>query len=510
MSEIAHGNHYDVIIIGSGLGGLTAGALLAKSGKKAIVIERHDRVGGYAQSFKRHGFHFDSSIHFTGGGHPVESSRYGAILKTLELLGVEDRCTFPKLDPFIRLITPNFTFNAPLGNEAFIQALSARYPGNRQRISEFTALANKVNLELRHMPLKSSWWDTIVMPFRFPGIFKYHSFTLTQMLDRFFRDEEIKTVFGTFSLCFAMPPSSVSFLQWTQLYVSMICEEASYCSGTFQHLADVLSEAVRKYNGSILKKSEVLKIVTSGNKVDGVVLSSGERITAPAIISNADMISTYRNLLDPSFQSHPFVKHIGTLTPSMSAFIVYIGTDLPVTDPSITHETVILDSLNVDDCVTSPDVTLPRHLIISIPTLSDSSLAPTGNHAVILTAMIPYRENFSGKDKERLADMLIGKACVLLPGLDKHIIFREAATPSTLERYTKNYRGAIIGWEAKKDQVGQKRPPFSSPVLKGLYHVGHWTKPGGGVYGAMVSGRQVAQLLCGYRHAEDFVNALQE
>lgn len=504
------GENYDIIIIGSGLGGLTSGALLSKAGKRVLIVERHDRVGGYAQSFSRRGFLFDSSVHFTGGCHPNESDRYGAILKTLELVNVQDRCEFLRLDPFVRLTAPGFTVDAPISNEAFIKTLSAVSPSDAPRIRKFTEIVHEVNNELRQMPSQPTFLDLVTMPFRFRGVWKYRSSTLQQMLDRFFVDDRIKAAFGSFCLCYAMPPSRLSFLQWTQLYVSMISEDASYCRGSFQELANALSDALEAFGGTILKKTEVQKIEVAGKCVSGVTVSDGEFIRAPIVISNADMELTYRKLMPSAFRTHRFVRRISTMIPTMSSFAVYIGTDLPIGTLPVSHLNLILDTLSVDDAIAASDSGIPRHLFISIPSLHDSSLAPADRHVVVLLTFLPYKQRFTETEKEEFAETLIKKAGTCLPDLNRHMLVREVATPRTFERYTLNQKGSIIGWEPSLNQVGPLRPPLRSPVVKGLYHVGHWTRPGGGVYGTMMSGRQVSQIILGHKLQADMVKALRD
>ena len=84
------------------------------------------------------------------------------------------------------------------------------------------------------------------------------------------------------------------------------------------------------------------------------------------------------------------------------------------------------------------------------------------------------------------------------PGLGEHTLMMEGATPRTMERYTLNLTGAIYGWEVSPQQVGRNRLGHKTPI-EGLYLSGHWTQPGGGIYGVVVSGIQTAQIILGYK-----------
>lgn len=95
----------------------------------------------------------------------------------------------------------------------------------------------------------------------------------------------------------------------------------------------------------------------------------------------------------------------------------------------------------------------------------------------------------------------------LFPDLRKHITFTEGATPRTMERYTLNLTGAIYGWELSPEQVGRGRLPHNTPI-NGLYLSGHWTQPGGGLYGVVISGLQTARMILGYKNTDEFLNSM--
>jgi len=110
------------------MGGLAAAALLAKAGKKTLVIERHDRPGGYAHAFQRRKYLFDAAVHQIGGCEPMDNPRSGLIDRLLRFLCVRDRCTFLKLDPFYVAVSPVFGFRYPSTSTTFWPRTSGTFP----------------------------------------------------------------------------------------------------------------------------------------------------------------------------------------------------------------------------------------------------------------------------------------------------------------------------------------------------------------------------------------------
>ena len=143
-------------------------------------------------------------------------------------------------------------------------------------------------------------------------------------------------------------------------------------------------------------------------------------------------------------------------------------------------------------------------LIVSIPTLLDPSLAPPGQHLIKALVTVPYsyQGNWGRDDPEKyrkikeefsqkIVELLELK---LIPHLRKHLLFYEAATPLTLERYTGNERGAMYGLASIPQQMGPSRPPHRTPI-PGLFQAGHYTRPSHGIVGASLSGLFAARAI---------------
>ena len=149
---------------------------------------------------------------------------------------------------------------------------------------------------------------------------------------------------------------------------------------------------------------------------------------------------------------------------------------------------------------------IPDHptLIVSIPTLLDSSLAPSGQHLIKVLVYVPYdyREAWGKGDsgkyksiKEEFSQKILRQLeAKLIPDLRNHLLYYEAATPLTLERYTGNEMGAMYGLASTPQQIGNLRPPQQTSI-PGLFQVGHYTRPSHGIVGTSLSGRFAAKAI---------------
>jgi prolycopene isomerase len=494
---------YDAIVVGSGVGGLSAAALLAKHGLSVLVVERHDRPGGYAHGFQRRQFHFDAAIHLVGGCEPSSEPNTGLIDGLLRSLGVRDRCRFLPVDPFYDVRFPGLEARVPVGLEPFIEAHARAFPGEAEGLRNLAGLCSRLSREVRAVPERIPWWRMLSFPRRFPTVFRHHRATVAQVLETHLRDARARSLFAAFWPYLGSPPSQLSFLYFALALMSFVEEGAYLCEGTFQKLADALVAALQAKGGELLLRSEVRRILTESGRVKGVMLENGQRIEAPVVISNADALQTFEELVGEDTAGSRYVARLRALKPSLSAVVAFLGTDLDLSGAGRVHETFCYGGWDHDRIHESVQNGKPEVMAVTIPTLLDRTLAPAGFHEVVLTTLAPYAAARSWREeKAAFVERLIAQAESLIPGLQQHLAVSEGATPRTMERYTLNVTGAMYGWAMTPDQAGIRRLDRRTPI-RGLYLSGHWTRPGLGVYGVTVSGLQTAAAVLGLPSMND-------
>ena len=492
--KVPNKNEYDVIVIGGGMGGLSAGAGLAYEGANVLVVEAHYRPGGYAHGFRRKDFLFDSAVHLTPGGGKGEG-----IYSLLEQWGVQDTVEFIPIDPMYRTMGPGLETHIRGSKSGFIESHAQYFPQERQGFTNFVEAMEKIANEIRvlsELEVPPSQMMRVMVRYC-PTVLRYSSKTLEQMAAAFISDATARSVITTLWTYLGLPPTQCSAVAFSVMMMSFVNENAYYVKGTFQNLAYGFVAALEKHGGEIVLPRKVERILLDENgRACGIKLDTdargngGEEIKARVVISNADAFSTFFNMVGRENLDPEFAASLETRPLSVSAFEVFLGVKMDLHSMGVIHETFFAPAHD-------PELVYENHARgdvfgcgISIPSMDDHTVAPAGHHTVCITMFAPFDKDWK-TEKQRITDRLIDEAELVIPGLRKNIVYQDSGSPTTMQRYTSNRNGAIYGWDASPKSLAT-RLAMETPV-PGLFLAGHWTRPGGGVFAVITSGQIAAK-----------------
>jgi phytoene dehydrogenase-like protein len=494
----ARGPDYDAIVIGSGLGGLACAAAFARQGFKPLVIEQHDKVGGYATSFSRPGgFAFDVSLHSTTVGE-----RGGVF----NLIGGFPELTEVEFEPhphLFRAIYPGHDIRvAQRDPAAFVAILSSLFPEEKAGIAGLFEDMRGLVDDIGRLQGAKGRVDMARFPVDFPHLARLHQSTWGQMMDAHVKDTRLKAVLSSQWGYYGLPPSKLSCFYYAMPFLGYLSRGGFYPKGRSQDISDAFARFVESRGGRILLRTKVEKILATNAVASGVATADGKKYTARVVVSNASPFATLGEMIDDQALVAGYLAQCRRYSVSLSSFQVFLGLKedlvgkLGVTDseafyePTYDPEASYAGMLNADVENGGVFVTLYDNIF--------RGYSPPGKNTVNIMVLQGYdhwepfaKDYHAGekrayrKEKERIAEVLIRRAeKVLLPGLSSAIQVEEIGTPLTNVRYTGHHRGAIYGWDQTVNNSASARVGHGTPV-KNLYLAGAWSSPGHG-YGAVI------------------------
>ncbi len=488
---------YDAIVIGAGIGGLFCSNLLARGGMKVLLLERHYMLGGFCSTFRRKGFVFDAATHF----YPLLGNPATLTGKLVRELGVPTK--WIKMDPVDQFHLPGLpVFSVPSEFGPYVEKLKEWFPEERERIDSYFS------------ELRQAYMYGLLYYFRGVAndqIERLEKYSMAGKLDEHFRDPRLKILLMGDAPHWGSSPDRTSYVFDAMLRLSYFLGNY-YPEGSSQKFADDLGRVLVEKGGKILKCAEVYRILAENGKCKGVrvrTISKREpeefEFEAPVIVSNADALHTYRDLMAEEYRSTWMLEHLKSQKPTFACFLTHIG--LRGMDP---EQLAAAEGYYWNECDTS-DI-MKNVFKIFIPTHFDPAIAPPGCQTLIVQRPSPVKfdtaedssagnsgaENWTPEDwsvhKAQLEGRTMERLRQVLPGIEDRIVIKCSATAMTSFRFTNNWQGGMLGWEMSPQQLGANRLPVFTPI-DGLYLTGHWTQPGGGITPVIVSAQRVAKII---------------
>ncbi len=488
---------YDAIIIGSGLGGLSCAAAFARQGFKPLVVERHDKPGGFATAFSRPGgFRFDVSLHSTTVGQ--RNGVYNLISGFPEITDVE----FVPHPSLFRAVYPEHDIRVTQRDvKGYIASLIRMFPEEESGITMLFDDMQGLAGDIGRLSNAKGQVDMSRFVTDYPVLAKHHRSTWGNMLDSRLRDSRLKAIVSAQWGYYGLPPSKLSCFYYALPFMGYLAHGGFYPRGRSQDISDALVKIITSRGGTVLLNTGVESILMKDGAAIGVRTASREEFRSKVVISNADPFETFLRLVGKPNVPSEYTARWHDYSPSLSSFQVFLGlkTDLAkkleIPDSEIFLESSYDPEAGYSSAL-SGDVERGGLGI----TLYDNifpGYSPEGKNTLNLLTLQGYEpwERFEAeyragkkteyrKAKERMADTLIQRAEKLLPGLTAAIEVKDIGTPLTNVRYTGHHRGAIYGWDQTVNNSGSVRVGHETPI-KNLYLAGAWSRPGHG-YGAVI------------------------
>lgn len=454
---------WDAIVIGSGIGGMVTAAILAKLGKRILILEQHYVPGGFTHSFRRPGYQWDVGVHVIGD--MTEESESGRLLTAL----TDDRLRWASLGPVYDSfhLPEDFRIDYPDNERQFRENLVETFPAEARSIDNYLSLARQASDSLRpHFIARA-------LPRSISGLSErlfarkakpYFQATAGQVMSGLTNDARLRKLFTAQWGYYGTPPSQASYAMQAMI-VRHFINGGYYPVGGAGRIARELLHTVAEAGGWTRINASVEKIMLKNGRAVGVRLSDGEEIFAPKVISAVGAPATVSRLLPLAAQGTNWVDQIRQLPISPAHVCLYLGFKGDIrTAGAGRNNHWFYDSWDDSDIswLVSPDSRIddPTAIYISFPSLKDPlhRPGPEQRHTGEVVVFVPWEPFRPWRDrpwmkrgdnyqmfKQRLQDSLLTQLFRRFPGLKPMLDFAELSTPLSTDHFARPIHGAVYG-----------------------------------------------------------------
>ena len=493
----------DVIVIGSGIGGLVTASQLAAKGAKVLVLEKYIIPGGSGGSFKRKGYTFDVGASMIFG---FGEKGYTNLL-TRALKDVDESCeTIPDPVQLEYHLPENFNLSVDKSYKKFIKKLTEKFPHEKKGIEKFYQTCEKVFNCLDSMPLLSIEDPNYLFkvffkaPFACLGLARWLPVNAGDVARKYIKDPNLLKFIDIECFCWSvMPALKTPMINAGMVFTDRHVGGINYPKGGVGKIAEKLVAGIEKFGSKIRFKANVKEILINDNKAIGIKLTNGEKIYAKKIVSNSTRWDTFglnnfkNGLVKKEFVPKKEKSWSKTYKPSPSFVSIHLGIKKDLISKDFNCHHIIVE--NWDELEQEKGV-----IFISIPTILDSSVAPPDKHIIhaFTPSSIENWDNLKRKDylkkKNEYLEFILNKISNIIPNIKENIDHKEIGTPITHKKFLGRFEGSY-GPIPNKKLLGLLSMPFNTTKIENLYCVGDSCFPGQGLNAVAFSGYACAHKI---------------
>ncbi len=464
---------YDIIIIGSGIGGLTTGALLALRGKKVLILEKHFKIGGWTHTFKRSNYEWDVGIHYIGEVH-----KKWAVSRRLFDLISDKKLEWSKMDEnYDRIIFPDKSYNFVEPRQRFIDDMIKYFPKEEKAILKYIKLVDGTITSARPYFANKAMQPLlgrITHPFMSKKFFQFSDRTTYDVLSSLTSNKKLIGVLTGQWGDYGLPPKRSSFAMHA-FVAKHYLDGANYPTGSSRRIAETISDNIEKHGGTLAVNASVKKIIIKSGRSIGVLMENGDELYSDIVVSNTGIMNTFENLISNEIISQKYQNQLNLIQKTESYVCLHIGLKRAFEELNLKNTNLWIypdydHDLNVGKYMDDQNAPFPV-LYISFPSIKDSSWDEQHKGFTTVEAITMSRwkwyDNWSslswknrGEEYESYKRQLTKRIMEIVyknvNGINDSVDHLELSTPLTVRDLANYQNGEMYGLDHNPKRFRQK------------------------------------------------------